>query len=61
LGQGLRDAQKTELTKNAEPGGKTRRWRLNDMTMKERLNIHREIERQNKEHEKQWKEEQKNG
>lgn len=34
---------------------------MNDMTMRERLNIHREIERQNKEHEKQWKEEQKNG
>ena len=28
---------------------------MNDMTMKERLNIHREIERQNKEHEKQWR------
>lgn len=27
------------------------------MTMKERLNIHREIEQQNKEHEKQWKKE----
>lgn len=26
------------------------------MTMRERLNIHREIERQNKEHEKQWRE-----
>lgn len=26
------------------------------MTMRELLNIHREIERQNKEHEKQWKE-----
>jgi len=30
------------------------------MTMQERLNIHREIERQNKEHEIEWKKENEN-
>lgn len=31
------------------------------MTMKERLNVHRQIERKNRENLKKWKEEQKNG